>query len=84
MLQKKSNIAELVGATFEIESEYPEWPYNPNSQIRNLFEKVHQENTIKKLKSSLCMRGLSVRIRSKMPELDAISFGPDILTSTPR
>ncbi|AIE79522.1 Aminoacyl-histidine dipeptidase [Bacillus cereus] len=31
-------IAELVGATFEVESEYPEWPYNPNSQIRNLFD----------------------------------------------
>ena len=53
-------IAELVGATFEIESEYPEWPYNPNSQIRNLFEKYIKKNTIKKLKSSLCMRGLSV------------------------
>ena len=42
-------IAELVGATFEIESEYPEWPYNPNSQIRNLFEKVHQEKYNKEI-----------------------------------
>ena len=53
-------IAELVGATFEIESEYPEWPYNPNSQIRNLFEKCIKKNTIKMLKSSLYTLGLNV------------------------
>ena len=52
-------IAELVGATFEIESAYPEWPYNPNSQIRNLFEKCIKKNTIKMLKSSLYMQGLN-------------------------
>lgn len=51
-------IAELVGATFEIESEYPEWPYNPNSQIRNLFEKVHQEKYNKEIEISAVHAGI--------------------------
>ena len=72
-------IAELVGATFEIESEYPEWPYNPNSQIRNLFEKVHQEKYNKDVEIFAVHAGIECSVFvQKMPELDAISFGPDI------
>lgn len=72
-------IAELVGATFEIESAYPEWPYNPNSQIRNLFEKVHQEKYNKDVEIFAVHAGIECSVFvQKMPELDAISFGPDI------
>lgn len=72
-------IAELVGATFEKESEYPEWPYNPNSPIRNLFEKVHQEKYSKDAEIFAVHAGIECSVFvQKMPELDAISFGPDI------
>ena len=54
-------IAELVGATFEIESEYPEWYYTIQTHKFVIYlKKCIKKNTIKKLKSSLCMRGLSV------------------------
>ena len=73
------HIAQLVGAQFEKESEYPEWPYNPNSPIRDLFEKVHKEkyNTDAEIFAVHAGIECSVFVQ-KMPELDAISLGPDI------
>ncbi|PFE01079.1 aminoacyl-histidine dipeptidase [Bacillus cereus] len=72
-------IAELVGAKFEKESEYPEWPYNPNSSIRDLFEKVHKEKYNKDVEIFAVHAGIECSVFvQKMPELDAISFGPDI------
>ncbi|WP_242142983.1 MULTISPECIES: aminoacyl-histidine dipeptidase [unclassified Bacillus cereus group] len=73
------HIAELVGAQFKKESEYPEWPYNPNSPIRNLFEKVHQEKYNEDVEIYAVHAGIECSVFvQKMPELDAISFGPDI------
>ncbi|MBY0599348.1 aminoacyl-histidine dipeptidase [Bacillus bingmayongensis] len=73
------HIAELVGAKFEKESEYPEWPYNPNSSIRDLFEKVHKEKYNKDAEIFAVHAGIECSVFvQKMPELDAISFGPDI------
>ncbi|WP_459503213.1 aminoacyl-histidine dipeptidase [Bacillus sp. C1] len=73
------HIAELVGAKFEKESEYPEWPYNPNSLIRDLFEKVHKEKYNKGVEIFAVHAGIECSVFvQKMPGLDAISFGPDI------
>ncbi|EEL50637.1 aminoacyl-histidine dipeptidase [Bacillus cereus] len=73
------HIAELVGATFEKESEYPEWPYSPNSPIRDLFENVHKEKYNKDIEIFAVHAGIECSVFvQKMPELDAISFGPDI------
>ena len=49
-------IAELVGATFEIESEYPEYYTIQTHKFVIYLKKCIKKNTIKKLKSSLCMR----------------------------
>ncbi|EMA6343985.1 aminoacyl-histidine dipeptidase [Bacillus cytotoxicus] len=79
IVNKIKHIAELVGAQFEKESEYPEWPYNPNSPIRNLFEKVHQEKYNEDVEIYAVHAGIECSVFvQKMPELDAISFGPDI------
>ena len=53
-------IAELVGATFEIESEYPNGHTIQTHKFVIYLKKYIKKNTIKKLKSSLYMRGLSV------------------------
>ncbi|MDM5154972.1 aminoacyl-histidine dipeptidase [Bacillus sp. DX1.1] len=73
------HIAELVGAQFEKESEYPEWPYNPNSPIRDLFEKVHKEKYNKDAEIFAVHAGIECGVFvQKMHGLDAISLGPDI------
>ncbi|ENQ3106477.1 dipeptidase D [Bacillus sp. 491mf] len=73
------HIAEVVGAQFEKESEYPEWPYNPNSSIRNLFEKVHKEKYGTDVEIFAVHAGIECGVfMEKIPGLDAISLGPDM------
>ncbi|MCM3738389.1 aminoacyl-histidine dipeptidase [Bacillus cytotoxicus] len=73
------HIAEVVGAQFEKESEYPEWPYNPNSSIRSLFEKVHKEKYGKEVEVFAVHAGIECGVfMEKIPGLDAISLGPDM------
>ena len=52
-------IAELVGATFEIESAYPEWYTIRTHKFVIYLKKCIKKNTIKMLKSSLYMQGLN-------------------------
>ncbi|MGG2015291.1 aminoacyl-histidine dipeptidase [Bacillus sp. S10(2024)] len=73
------HIAEVVGAQFEKESEYPEWPYNPNSSIRSLFEKVHKEKYGTDVEVFAVHAGIECGVfMEKIPGLDAISLGPDM------
>ncbi|MEH6891229.1 aminoacyl-histidine dipeptidase [Bacillus sp. JJ864] len=73
------HIAEVVGAQFEKESEYPEWPYNPNSSIRSLFEKVHKEKYGTDVEIFAVHAGIECGVfMEKIPGLDAISLGPDM------
>ncbi|MGG2065739.1 aminoacyl-histidine dipeptidase [Bacillus sp. S14(2024)] len=73
------HIAEVLGAQFEKESEYPEWPYNPNSSIRSLFEKVHKEKYGTDAEVFAVHAGIECGVfMEKIPGLDAISLGPDM------
>ncbi|PEA55070.1 aminoacyl-histidine dipeptidase [Bacillus pseudomycoides] len=73
------HITEVVGAQFEKESEYPEWPYNPNSSIRSLFEKVHKEKYGTDVEIFAVHAGIECGVfMEKIPGLDAISLGPDM------
>ncbi len=77
--QRSKLIADSLGCEFMTDSDYPEWPYNPNSKIRTLFEKVYQERNGTDIEVTAVHAGIECCIFiEKIPGLDAISIGPDM------
>lgn len=72
-------VAESLGCDFTTISDYPEWPYNPDSAIRKLFEKVYREREGNDIKVTAVHAGNECGIFiDKIQDLDAISIGPDL------
>lgn len=74
------------GGTFSVSGEYPAWEYRQESHLRELCKEVYKEQYGREPKISAIHAGLECGIFcGKMPWLDCISFGPDILDiHTPR
>ncbi|WP_428911798.1 aminoacyl-histidine dipeptidase [Niallia sp. Krafla_26] len=71
-------VAESLDCKFTVTSDYPEWPYNPDSALRQLFEKVYFEREGKEIEVIAVHAGIECGIFiEKIPGLDAISIGPD-------
>lgn len=73
-------LTEMLDGTIEFESDYPEWQYNPKSQIRDTFEKVYEDMFGNKPHISAIHAGLECGLISDKfnGEIDQISFGPNI------
>ncbi len=73
-------LAEMVGATIEFESDYPEWQYNPDSKIRTILEKVYNDLYGKEPEIAAIHAGLECGLISAKFEgkIDQISFGPNM------
>jgi dipeptidase D len=73
-------LAEMVGAIIEFESDYPEWQYNPQSEIRSIFQKVYKDINGKEPEIAAIHAGLECGLISEKFEgkIDQISFGPNI------
>jgi dipeptidase D len=72
-------LAETLGGELRIESNYPEWEYNPNSNLRKLFQKVYKDMYNKEAEIVAIHAGLECGILTqKLPGLDSISMGPNI------
>ncbi len=73
-------LSEMVGASIEFESDYPEWQYNPNSNIRTLFQKVYNDMFGKMPEISAIHAGLECGLFSDKfnGDIDLISFGPNL------
>ncbi|MDL2300901.1 beta-Ala-His dipeptidase [Lachnospiraceae bacterium OttesenSCG-928-D06] len=77
--KKVQSIVTLAGGTMSISGEYTGWQYRENSILRDkvlaLYEKMYGE----KPKVEAIHAGLECGIlSSKIPDLDCISFGPDM------
>ena len=71
--------AELNGGSVEAEAAYPEWAYNPDSEIRSVFEATYEKLYGKKPHITAIHAGLECGLFcEKFGKLDAISFGPNI------
>lgn len=82
VFNKLSVIAERTGASIEKVSEYPEWEYDPNSNIRKLCEKVYKDMFHKEAEISAIHAGLECGLfKETMKDTDMISFGPDIFNA---
>lgn len=71
--------ARKTNARFRKESEYPAWEYDASSKIKDIALKVYKKTTGKDAKVESIHAGLECGILKKvLPEVDMISFGPDI------
>lgn len=72
-------LADQIGGSVEIVSEYPEWEYNPESKLRSLFIKVYKDKYRNEPEIIAIHAGLECGIfMNKIEGLDCISMGPNM------
>ena len=73
-------LTDIVGGSLELEADYPEWQYNPNSRVRDIFVKTYKEMFEKEPEICAIHAGLECGLLSDKfnREIDQISFGPNI------
>lgn len=72
-------ITGMLGGDLSTDSDYPEWPYRAESKLRNLFEEAYKEKYGTDIEIIAVHAGIECGILvDKIPDLDAISIGPDI------
>lgn len=79
LLDEIADIANILGAKFEIKAPYPAWQYNPNSELRELCINVYKDMTGKEPEIVAIHAGLECGLLGqKIKGLDMISFGPNM------
>lgn len=79
ILSQVEAVACAIGGSVRIESDYPEWEYNPNSKLRNLFIKVYKDKYQTEPEIVAIHAGLECGIfMNKISGLEAISLGPNM------
>lgn len=79
MSDKIEYLTRMLGGTVEISGDYPAWPYAKESKLRDLCIEVFKQQYGYEPKVELIHAGLECGILSaKVPELDCISFGPNL------
>ncbi len=72
-------LADITGAKWETFSEYPEWQYEPESQLKDKVIEVYKEVTGKDAEIKAIHAGLECGIlKEKLKDTEMISFGPDM------
>lgn len=78
--QKVQGVATEFGAAFAVESSYPPWEYRKESQLRDIMVRVFKEQYGEDPVVETVHAGLECGILTdKVPGLDAVSFGPDLV-----
>lgn len=79
LIEKIESLSKLLGANVFVDGIYPSWEYRKDSNLRDLMSKIYKEKTGKDLKIEVIHAGLECGyILSKRPEIDAVSYGPDM------
>lgn len=74
-----SKIGEKFGLNYEFSGGYPSWEKKENSTLQKCANKVYKELTGKEFENIIVHAGLECgAIYEKYPNLELISFGPDI------
>lgn len=78
--QQLEQCARICGGWGEIRSEYPAWQHNPDSKLCKVMTDVYREMFQKEPEISTIHAGLECGLfLEKRPDLDCVSFGPNIL-----
>lgn len=74
-----TTLAEAFGARAEQFSDYPEWEYDPDSQLKDTVLSVYEKVTGNKPEVMAIHAGLECGLlKQKLPNTEMISFGPDM------
>nr|WP_320014203.1 aminoacyl-histidine dipeptidase [uncultured Desulfobacter sp.] len=72
-------LGEFTGAKIELQSEYPSWPYNPDSKVRETMKQVYEKMYGKEPEIMAIHAGLETGILSeRIGKIDMISMGPNM------
>lgn len=79
LLDKLADMAEIAGGTSEVSGEYPEWSFKKESKLRDAMLAIYEEMYQEKLVVDVIHAGLECGyLLQKKPELDVVSFGPQM------
>ena len=86
LLDRMKETAERFGASFATHGHYPAWEYRQESPLRDLMRRVYKEQYGTEPQVVAIHAGVECGFFcEKLPGLDAVSFGPDLLDiHTPR
>ncbi len=77
--RKLQAVSGLAGAKMEIRGEYPGWAYRQDSPLRDKMIRVYERMYGEKPRVEAIHAGLECGLFSaKLPELDCVSYGPDM------
>ena len=77
---KIKEIADFYGCGYDQRGDYPAWEYKKESALRETVQRVYEEMYGKKPTVTAIHAGLECGLFSeKLPGLDCVSFGPDML-----
>lgn len=79
ILEQFRCLAGVMGCGFVPSSDYPGWPYTPDSRLRKLFQRVYRERYGREAEIKAIHAGLECGILvERLDGLDAVSIGPDV------
>lgn len=79
LMEQLADLMARYGGGAEIEGEYPAWEYRKESKLRRIMTQVYTEQYGEAPKIEAIHAGVECGLLAgKLPNLDAISFGPDI------
>lgn len=82
LLELRENILNQVkktNAEYNVGNDYPEWEYNPESELRDIALDVYKEMFNKDMESTVIHAGLECGVfANKYSNLDIISIGPNM------
>lgn len=80
LIGRLKELAEGAGAAFSRRAEYPAWPYRKDSPLRETMVRVFRRLYDREPTVETIHAGLECGILAdKVPGLDAVSFGPDLV-----
>ncbi|WP_314881568.1 aminoacyl-histidine dipeptidase [Filifactor alocis] len=86
LLEKLIILSKKYGATLESSGDYPAWPPQLHSDLKDLFLETYKETFDTEMHAYALHAGVECGIfKEKMPSLDIVSFGPNMYdVHTPR
>lgn len=79
LVEKLQDMAEAAQGTIRVKGEYPEWSFKSDSALRKTMQGIYHELYGEEMKVDVIHAGLECGyLLQKKPELDIISFGPQM------
>ena len=78
IVNRLKTIAHILNIDFNTDSDYPEWEYQADSKLREIFKKVYKDMHQKELEITAIHAGLECGFfKEKNKNLDIVALGPD-------